>query len=273
MQQPLPKAATLNVPQAFAQALALHQKGRLGDAEALYAQVLAARPDHIDALQMMGLVKLAKGRPAEALNLITAAMKARAPSPKLLLNHGLVLNALARHDDGSARRALGRMDEALAGFDRALKLRPNYVKAHNNRGAVLEVKGDTAGALACYEKALALDPRFVEARNNRVRVLCLLDRFDEALALFAQALAEKPDDVDTYLNRGRVRIDLNRNDEAADDFTRALALRPDFIEARVADVCSRSCRSSMPTSPRSHAAVSFTSASCARSARMPRPAA
>ena len=123
MQQPLPKAAPFNLPQAFAQALALHQKGRLGEAEALYAQVLAARPDHIDALQMMGLVKLAKGRPAEALNLITAAMKARAPSPQLLLNHGLVLNALARHD------------EALESFDRAIRQKSKYAEAHNNRGA------------------------------------------------------------------------------------------------------------------------------------------
>ena len=51
-----PLNTPLNVPQALAQALDLHRAGRLSDAERLYAAILAARPDHFDALQMMGLV-------------------------------------------------------------------------------------------------------------------------------------------------------------------------------------------------------------------------
>jgi thioredoxin-like negative regulator of GroEL len=66
MPQPLPTPA-LNVPQVFAQALQLHHPGRLREAEPLYAAVLAARPDHFDALQMMALVKLAAGHAVEAL--------------------------------------------------------------------------------------------------------------------------------------------------------------------------------------------------------------
>ena len=78
MPQPLAKPAAFNLPQALAQALALHGQGKLGEAERLYAEVLAVRPDHIDALQMMGLVKLAKGQPAEALQLISAGNAASA---------------------------------------------------------------------------------------------------------------------------------------------------------------------------------------------------
>ena len=95
-----PKPQPLNVPQAFAQALKLHEQGRLAEAERLYAAVLAARPDHFDALQMMALVKLAAGQPAEALRLVSAAMGARKPSPQILLNHGLILDALKRHRGG-----------------------------------------------------------------------------------------------------------------------------------------------------------------------------
>jgi len=50
---PLPSTKALNVPQALAQALALHQQGRLADAEPLYAAILAVRPDHFDALHML----------------------------------------------------------------------------------------------------------------------------------------------------------------------------------------------------------------------------
>jgi hypothetical protein len=41
--------------------LQLHHQGRLAEAEPLYAEILKVRPDQFDALQMMGLIKLAKG--------------------------------------------------------------------------------------------------------------------------------------------------------------------------------------------------------------------
>ena len=114
MPLPQPKPQPLNVPQAFAQGLKLHEQGRLAEAEPLYAAVLAARPDHFDALQMMALVKLAAGQPAEALRLVSAAMAARKPSPQVLLNHGLILEALKRHQ------------EAVESFDQAIKLKSKY---------------------------------------------------------------------------------------------------------------------------------------------------
>src|SRR5690554_3664939 len=107
MHQQLARKGVANVAQLFAQALNLHQQGRLGDAEQLYAEILSARPDHVDALQMMGLIKLAKGEASEALQLVSAAMRGRKPSPQMLLNHGLILNALSRYQ------------EALDSFDQA----------------------------------------------------------------------------------------------------------------------------------------------------------
>ena len=83
MLRSLPKAGSFNVAQTFAQALRLHDQERLQEAEPLYAQVLLARPDHVDALHMMGVIKLAKGQPAEALQFIAAAMQVREPSRRI----------------------------------------------------------------------------------------------------------------------------------------------------------------------------------------------
>lgn len=220
MQQPLPKAALFNLPQAFAQALALHQKGRLGEAEALYAQVLAARPDHIDALQMMGLVRLARGRPAEALDLMAAAMKARAPSPQLFLNHGLVLNALSRHA------------EALDSFDRAIKQKSKYAEAHNNRGAALLALGRHEEALASLRKALAIKPDYAEAHYNNGSALRALGRMDEALASFDRALRLRPNYAKAHNNRGAVLEARGDTEGALGCYEKALALDPRFAEAR-----------------------------------------
>src|SRR5690348_17034406 len=94
----LPNAKPLNIPQTLAQAITLHQQGRAAEAERLYGAILAVRPDHFEALQLLGMIRLDQGQPAEALRLIADAMRAKAPSPQLLLNHGLALSALGRQE-------------------------------------------------------------------------------------------------------------------------------------------------------------------------------
>ena len=62
----VPSAKPLNVPQTLAQALELHRQGKVVEAERLYAAILV-RPDHFDALHMLGVIKLEQGRLDEAL--------------------------------------------------------------------------------------------------------------------------------------------------------------------------------------------------------------
>jgi protein O-GlcNAc transferase len=215
-----PKAGPFNVAQAFAQAVELHKRGRINDAEALYAQILAARPDHIDALEMMGLIMLAKGRPAEALQLVSTAMRIRSPSPKILLNHGLILNALKRHE------------EALASFDQALKLKSKFAEAHNNRGAVLAALGRAEEALESYRKAVSIKPDYAEAHYNRGNLLRTLRRYDDALKSYEHALKLDAKYVDAHNNKGVALEALKRLDEALASYRRAFALDPNHVEAR-----------------------------------------
>jgi predicted O-linked N-acetylglucosamine transferase (SPINDLY family) len=216
---PLLNAKPLNVPQALAQALELHRQGRLAEAEPLYSAILAVRPDHFDALQMLGLVKLARGQPAEALNLVSAAMRARKPSPQVLLNHGLVLNAL------------NRREEALESFDQAIKLKSKFADAHNNRGAVLVALGREEEALDSYRKAIAANPGYPEAHYNLGSLLHMLGRNDEALKSFDRALVLRAKYPDAHNNRGKVLMLLGRHEEALSSFERALSIAPNHPEA------------------------------------------
>lgn len=220
MPQSQPKAGSLNVPQALAQALGLHQQGRLAEAERLYAAILAVRPDHLDALQMMGLVKLATGQPAEALRLMSAAMRIRTPSPQILLNHGLVLNAL------------NRQQEAIESFDKAIKLKSKYAEAHNNRGATLAALGRHDEALESLCKAAAIKPDYAEAHYNIGTSLRALGRYDEALKSFDRALTLQPKYFKAHNNRGAVLEAQERGPEALAAYERALAINSDFAEAR-----------------------------------------
>ena len=187
--------------QAFAQGLKLHEQGRLTEAGQFYAAVLAVRPDHFDALQMMALVKVAAGQPAEALRLMSMAMGARKPSPQILLNHGLILESLKRYQ------------EAIESFDQAIKLKSKFAEAHNNRGAALTSLGRDEEAQGSCRKAIAIKPDYV-THYNAGMALRALGRYDEALKNFDRALVLNPNYHKARNNRGAVLEALNRIDEA-----------------------------------------------------------
>src|SRR5689334_10852388 len=88
--------------------LAHHQAGRLAQAEALYRRALAAAPACADALHLLGALALAAGRPADALDLLDRAL---ALDPTQAASH---------FNRAETCRALGRLDEARAAYERAV---------------------------------------------------------------------------------------------------------------------------------------------------------
>ena len=86
-----------------------------------------------------------------------------------------------------ALQALNRLDDALASYDEALALKPDYPEAFYNRGIALQGLNRLDDALASYDKALALKLDFAEVFNNRGNALQELRRFDEALSSYDQA--------------------------------------------------------------------------------------
>jgi tetratricopeptide (TPR) repeat protein len=132
---------------------------------------------------------------------------------------------------------LHRPAEALASFDRALALRPDYATALNNRGNTLQDLARPAEALASYDKVLAIRPDYAEALYNRGIVLRDLQRPIEALASLDKALSINPSHVDALNNRGIVLRDIDRPLEALASYDRALAIDPGNAETH----SNRSC--------------------------------
>ena len=121
-----------------------------------------------------------------------------------------------------------RFDEALAHFDKANALAPDFVDAWICRGIVLAHLGRLDEALASYDRVLALKPD-AEIFGNRGAALYRLGRFDEAAASYGNALALRPD-AETFNSRGAALYNLGRFDEALASYDSALALKPDYAE-------------------------------------------
>ena len=138
--QPTPIAVS-DLASAFGQALAVHQAGRLAEAEKIYEQILQAQPEHFDSRHLLGVIYYQRGNHADAVRQIDVALKI---NPEAAFAHG---------SRGNALRELKRLDEALVSYDRALALKPDYAEAIHNRGVALQELDRLDEALASYDKA------------------------------------------------------------------------------------------------------------------------
>ena len=139
--------------------------------------------------------------------------------------------AEAYYNRGVALQALRRFDEALASWDKAIALAPDFAEAYNNRGITLNELKRYEEALASWDKAIALIPELAEAYYNRGNVLQRLKRFGEALASYDKTIALKPDFADAHNNRAASLKELKRFEEALASCDKAIALKPDLAEA------------------------------------------
>ena len=68
---------------------------------------------------------------------------------------------------GAALFSQGKYDEAIASYDRAIEINPDYKQAWNNKGIVYFNMGKYSDAIVCYDRAIAIDPNYSEAIRNR----------------------------------------------------------------------------------------------------------
>jgi len=237
----------------FRQGLARHQQGQLVEAERHYDAALKSQPDNFEALHMLGVIALQKGRFEQGVEIIRKAVALNENSAIAFNNLAKGLKDLGRFDEaiihferalalapdfadaqfsyGTALHFVNRSEDALVHFEKAIALHPNFVAALNNRGLALAKLKRFTEALASYDKALAIQPSFGDGHNNRGNALNALMRFDDALTSFDRAIAARPDSAEAHCNRGNALVQLERFDEALASFDRAIAVRPHFAEA------------------------------------------
>ena len=140
-----------------------------------------------------------------------------------------ILNNIA----GAIHAALGRYDQAIRHYDRAIEIAPDYFEAFNNRGNALNDHKRPEDAVASFDRAIALKPDYAEAWMNRGIALRRLKRLEEALASADKAIALDPACAEAYNNRGNILGALGRGRNALADFDAANGLKAGFAEAFV----------------------------------------
>jgi tetratricopeptide (TPR) repeat protein len=132
---------------------------------------------------------------------------------------------------GIAYGTKGDHDRAMADFSQALRINPDYASAYYNRGVAYYHKGDLDKAISDYTQALRINPDSAKAYNNRGVAYADKGDYDRAIADYAQALRITPNDAEAYNNRGIAYGNKGDMDKAIVDFTQAIRINPEYAEA------------------------------------------
>lgn len=173
----------------------------------------------------VALVEMHAGDLEASLRLVTDGLERLAGD--LSPGHDKLHRSVLLHNRAQVLAGLGRLDEALAGFDAVIEEDPNYAEYHFDRANLLHRLGDDEGALQGYARAMALTPPFPEVHFNRAEALRCLGDLDGAIADLTYALDLEPDHVDARLNRATLLLETGDLSGALADVRYGLGVQPD----------------------------------------------
>jgi Flp pilus assembly protein TadD len=137
--------------------VAFLENGQVDEAIAHYKKAVAIKPESGDYQYNLGNALARKGNWAEAITCYQAALNTESDSFKA---------AKIRNNLGAALEKLGRFDEALEQFSRAVELNGNYPEAQCNLGQMLARRGRRDEAVAHLREAVRLKPGYEAARKQ-----------------------------------------------------------------------------------------------------------
>jgi tetratricopeptide (TPR) repeat protein len=172
---------------------ALNQKN-YAEALRLYDEAIAKNADFSDAYLNKGITLLKLGRPDDAYEILTEAIR---------IDPSLVQANLVRAEAGLD---LGRLQDARLDLDIIEKKYRDSTRYYLVEGNLYEAQGNASSALAAYDRSIALNKLNTEAYVNRGAVHYRIRNFQQARHDFENALALDPTLPQALNNLGLIAI-------------------------------------------------------------------
>lgn len=200
---------------------------RLPEARRQFTRAITVMPMNSPGFNGLGIVFAASGQHVAAMEAFERA--AQIDPQNAMVVHNLALEHLSLRAFAEAEKCLR---ESLA-------LAPNYLTAHVNLARVLEEQGRLDEALASYERVLKDEPRNAFILSKAGNVLLKQGKPDEAVERLKLALECYP--RDSYLDGtsahhllGMAYAKLNKPAEALAEYEKATKANPACLEAKKA---------------------------------------
>lgn len=202
---------------SLAQAKALVDAGKFTESESLLRATLQRDPGSADAHFLLGYVLFREEKPKESLAEFTAGARTRRPGAddfRIVASDYVLLGDYADAEKWFAEVTAERPNDPVAWY---LLGRAQYNEDH------------FTAAIASFEQALTLQPQYVEAENNLGLAWQGLNDPNRAMTAFQTAVGwqqDHPTDAQPYLNLGSLLTDQNQADKALPYLQIAAGLAP-----------------------------------------------
>ena len=189
------------------------------DAEALWAHSLADTEQNGTACANLGQALMDKGKVAEAIPYLQAAINLGPADFHSVDNLGAAL------------LQKGQISEAIALHEKAIAINPRYEKAYNNLGFALLQARRPDEAISAFNKAIELRPIYSKAENNLGNAYLQINRMEDAIAHYRASIRANPAFEKAHHNLGIVLARTGRSREAIPCFETAIRLQPRYSAA------------------------------------------
>ena len=130
----------------------------------------------------------------------------------------------------AACHAAGRLEDAASHCAEAARVRPDYAEAHLEQGNVLMELNRPADAVVCYRRSANARPGYTQALVNLGRALYGLGKPEEAIEAWQRAQAADPRHPLPAMNLGIALVRQGRHAQAIEQLQRALAIAPGSVD-------------------------------------------
>lgn len=199
---------------------ALENLKQYEEALASYNKALQIKPNSDWLLSLRcGLIEQMGRKPEEVLAAYDKALQFQ-PKRRTFIQSGLWISR------GNFLVKLGRYEEAISSFEKAIKIIPVNPESWHLRGFALAKLKRYQEALVDYEKAIELEPNRWYTWLGRSKILETLNRYNEALNSYNKGIQFSPNAAFLWQGRGGVFTKLQRYEEAIASYDRAIQIAP-----------------------------------------------
>ncbi len=139
-------------------------------------------------------------------------------------------NAKENFKLGNTLREQEQIDESIAAYEKALSIKPDYVRPLYSLGEIYKGQENWLEAAKCYRRIIGLNPSNPNAYIKLARVLKRQNKIYGAIAAYAEAIELKPDlGAGVYRDYGDLLLQVNdKNPEAIAAYQKAAEIKSDW---------------------------------------------
>jgi tetratricopeptide (TPR) repeat protein len=147
-------------------------------------------------------------------------------------------------NNGDSLYILGKYEQAIASYEKAIRIDPDYEKAWYNKGLSLKNLGRYNESIDCFNKTIKINKDSWESFYNIGFILKELGKYDDAIKNFDNALAINPNSTKTLIGKSSVLVELGEFESAIIFLQKAQEIHPEdgSIWEKIGDILAELSR-------------------------------